>query len=211
MAETDGQIVGLDQSTGRPKWATTVANWKLGFTFTAAPMYVNGLVIAGESGGDSGAPCQLVALDAKTGKVKWRFSVIPRGNQFGANSWAKTDFVGGGAMWSSPAVDTKLGLVYIAVGNPIPYNGADRGVGKDLFTEGVVAVHMNTGKLAWYYQETHHDNWDYDPAANGVELFDLNIKGQMRHGIAQAGKTGWVYILDRANGKPILGINEKAF
>jgi len=211
MAQTDAQVVGLDQATGRVKWDTTVGNWKSGVTFTAAPLYVDGLGIVGESGGDSGAPCQLVALDGNTGKVKWRFDVIPTGKQFGANTWPtpRKDYLGGGAMWSTPAVDTNLGLVYVAVGNPIPYNGADRGKGTDLFTESVVAVHENTGKLAWYYQETHHDNWDYDPAANGIELFDLNINGQDRKGIAQAGKQGWVYILDRTNGKPILGIPEK--
>jgi alcohol dehydrogenase (cytochrome c) len=209
MAQTDAHVVGLDQSTGRPKWETTVGNWKTGVTFTSAPTYVDNLVIVGESGGDSGGDCQLVALNATTGKVVWRFSVIPRGNQFGAKTWAPGDYPGGGAMWSPPAVDTSLGLVYVAVGNPVPYNGADRGVGMDLFSEATIAVHMKTGKLAWYYQETHHDNWDYDPAANGVELFNLKIKGQMRQAIAQAGKTGWVYILDRRNGKPIIGIPEK--
>jgi len=207
MAETDGQVIGLDQATGRPKWVTTVGDFKKGVTFTAAPLYVDNLVIVGESGGDSGAPCQLVALDANTGKVKWRFDAIPTGKEFGANTWSNRIYTGGGAMWSSPAVDTKLGLVYIAVGNPIPYNGADRGPGDNLFTESVVAVHLSNGKYAWHFQEVRHDNWDYDPAANGVELFDLKIKGQMRHAIAQAGKTGWVYILDRATGKPILGMN----
>jgi alcohol dehydrogenase (cytochrome c) len=208
MAETDAHILGLDQATGRPKWDTTVASFKTGATFTSAPIFVNNMVIAGESGGDAGNPCQLVALDANTGKVLWRFDVIPRGNEFGARTWSKGDYPGGGAMWSPPAVDTNLGLVYVAVGNPIPYNGADRGPGAELFSESTIAVHLDTGKLAWYYQETHHDNWDYDPAANGVELFDLTINGQTRQAIAQAGKTGWVYILDRTNGKPILGINE---
>ncbi|HEY3922071.1 MAG TPA: PQQ-binding-like beta-propeller repeat protein [Gaiellaceae bacterium] len=208
-AETDAYVTALDQATGRVKWSTKAANWKLGYTFTAAPLYVNGLVIVGESGGDSGAPDQLVAMNANTGKVNWRWDAIPTGKQLGASSWSAPKlYTGGGAMWSSPAVDTNLGLVYIATGNPIPYNGADRGDGKNLFTESVVAVHINDGKLAWAFQEVHHDNWDYDPAANGVELFNLNINGKTREAIAQADKDGWVYILDRRTGKSILGMTE---
>jgi quinohemoprotein ethanol dehydrogenase len=151
-----------------------------------------------------------VALAAKTGKVKWSFSVIPTGKEIGANTWpAKRAWVGGGAIWNTPAVDTDLGLVYVGVGNPVPYNGNVRGPGDELFTESVLALHINTGKYAWHYQTVHHDIWDYDTAANGVQLFDLEIKGQMRKALAQPGKTGWVYILDRKTGKPILGINEK--
>jgi PQQ-dependent dehydrogenase (methanol/ethanol family) len=210
MAQTDDHIVALDQATGRVKWDTRVGDWKRGDSMTAAPMYADGMVISGVAGGDAGARCQVVALDAKTGKVKWRFYVIPTGNQVGANTWpAKRAWVGGGAIWNTPAVDQKLGLVYVGVGNPVPYNGNVRGPGDELFTESLLAIHLKTGKYAWHFQEVHHDIWDYDAAANGVELFDLKIKGAMRHAIAQVGKTGWVYILDRKTGKPILGINEK--
>ena len=209
QAAMDDSVSALDQSTGRSKWKTIVGNWKVGGSLTAAPMYVNGLVIVGESGGDGGNRCKVVAMDAKTGKVKWVFQVIPTSG-VGANTWpAHRAFLGGGALWSSPAVDTKLGLVYIAVGNPIPYNGNVRGPGDELFTESVVALHLNTGKYAWHYQTVHHDIWDYDSAANGVELFDLKVNGRMRQGIAQAGKTGWVYILDRRTGKPLIGITEQ--
>ena len=208
--QTNDHVVALDQATGRVKWDTTVGNWKRGDSMTAAPAYVDGLVIAPVAGGDAGARCEVVALDAKTGKVKWRFYVIPEGNEVGAKTWpAKRAWVGGGAVWNTPAVDAKLGLVYFGVGNPVPYNGNVRGPGDELFTESIVAVHLKTGKYAWHFQEVHHDIWDYDAAANGVELFDLKIKGAMRQAIAAVGKTGWVYILDRKTGKPILGINEK--
>ncbi len=146
------------------------------------------MVITGVSGGDGGYNCT-VPPSAKTGKILWRFNVIPRGNQIGADTWPpKRAWLGGGAVWNTPMVDTKLGLVYFSVGNPVPYNGDVRGVGDELFTESVMALHLKTGKYAWHFQEVRHDLWDYDAAANGVELFDLKIKGQERHAIAQAGE-----------------------
>jgi quinohemoprotein ethanol dehydrogenase len=209
MAQTDGTIVGLDQSTGRVTWKTTVGNFKQGYFFTQPPTYLNGELFIGTSGGDFGADSKIVAMNAGTGKIKWTFDVIPRGKAFGGNTWAKSDYDGGGAVWAPLAIDPSAGLVYAGVGNPVPYNGNARGHGKDLFTESVVALHLDTGKMAWYYQEVHHDIWDYDTAANPLVLFNLNIKGQDRQAVASMGKTGWVYLLDRITGKPILGIPEK--
>ncbi len=107
-------------------------------------------------------------------------------------------------MWNTPTVDPALGLAYVAVGNPIPYSGVIRGAGAELFTDSIIALNLKNGKLRWYFQTTHHDIWDYD-ATNPTVLFDLNGK----KAIAQAGKTGWVYILNRSNGKPLYGIPEK--
>jgi len=210
MAQTDASIVGLDQSTGRVAWKTVVGDFKQGYFFTSPPTYVNGMLIVGTSGGDFGARCKVVALDGKTGKVKWTFFVIPTGKQIGANTWpAHRVYTGGGAVWAPLVVDPALGSVYVGVGNPIPYNGNVRGKGRELFTESVVALNMNTGKYRWHYQTVHHDIWDYDTAANPLVAFDLTIKGAPRQAIASMGKTGWVYLLDRRNGKPILGIPEK--
>jgi PQQ-dependent dehydrogenase (methanol/ethanol family) len=210
MAQTDGAVVGLDQSTGRVAWKTKVGNFKLGYFFTSPPTYYNGTLLIGTSGGDFGARCKVVALDAKTGKLKWTFYVIPVGKQFGAKSWPKKRaYLGGGAVWAQLTVDPALNLVYVGVGNPVPYNGSQRGPGQELFTESVVALHISSGGYAWHYQTVHHDIWDYDTAANPLVLFDLQMKGKLRHAVASIGKTGWVYILDRRTGKPILGINEK--
>jgi PQQ-dependent dehydrogenase (methanol/ethanol family) len=210
MGQNDGSMVGLDAATGRVAWRTKIGSFKLGYFYTSAPTYVNGTVISGTSGGDWGADVKVNAFDAKTGKIRWTFHVIPQGNQLGANTWpAHRAWVGGGAIWATPVVDAKLGLVYVGVGNPIPYNGNVRGSGQELFTESVLALHLKTGKYAWHYQTTHHDIWDYDTAANPLVAFDMKIKGKMRHVIVSANKTGWVYMLDRRTGKPILGINEK--
>jgi len=210
MAQTDGAIVGLDQNTGRVAWKKQVGNYKLGYFFTSPPTYINGMLIIGESGGDFGARCKVLALDGKTGRIKWSFDVIPTGNDVGANTWPKKRaFLGGGAVWAPLSADPQLGLVYVGVGNPVPYNGNVRGEGQELFTESVLALRMNTGKYAWHYQTVHHDIWDYDTAANPLVLFDLKIKGQNRKAVASMGKTGWIYMLDRRNGKPILGIPER--
>jgi quinohemoprotein ethanol dehydrogenase len=210
MAQTDGTVVGLDQGTGRVAWKTKVGDYKLGYFFTSPPTYVDGMLIAGTSGGDFGARCKVVGMDAKTGKIKWSFFVVPVGKELGANTWPKKRaFLGGGAVWAPLTVDPAIGDVYVGVGNPIPYNGNVRGKGKELFTESVVALDYKTGKYKWHFQEVHHDIWDYDTAANPLVLFDLTIKGKMRHALASIGKTGWVYILDRATGKPVIGINEK--
>jgi quinohemoprotein ethanol dehydrogenase len=212
MAQTDAAIVGLDQSTGRVAWKTSVGSYKQGYFFTSPPTYVNGKLYIGTSGGDFGARAKVLRLDAKTGKIDWSFSVIPTGSDFGANSWpAKRAYLGGGAVWAPLTVDPALGLVYVGVGNPVPYNGNVRGPGQELFTESMLALHTDTGKYAWHFQQVHHDIWDYDAAANPMVLFDLSIKGQDRKAIAGIGKTGWVYILDRKTGKPILGIKEKKF
>jgi alcohol dehydrogenase (cytochrome c) len=116
---------------------------------------------------------------------------------------------GGASIWNTPALDPQLGLVYFATGNCGPdYDGSMR-EGDNLFCASIVALNAKTGKYAWHFQEVHHDIWDYD-AASPVVLFDTVIDGQPRKGIAEAGRTGWVYILDRTNGKPLVGIEERA-
>ena len=115
---------------------------------------------------------------------------------------------GGASIWNTPALDPELGLVYFATGNCGPdYDGSMR-EGDNLFCASIVALNAKTGEYAWHFQEVHHDIWDYD-AASPVVLFDTVINGQPRKGIAEAGRTGWVYILDRTNGKPLVGIEER--
>ena len=115
---------------------------------------------------------------------------------------------GGATIWNTPALDPELGLVYFATGNCGPdYDGSMR-EGDNLFCASIVALKAKTGEYVWHFQQVHHDIWDYD-AASPVVLFDTVINGQPRKGIAEAGRTGWVYILDRTNGKPLIGIDEK--
>jgi len=211
LGQLDANMVALDIKTGKEVWRTPVEDWHNGYGITNAPLYYDGIVYSGITGGEFGIRGRLTALDAKTGKILWRAYTLPAAGEPGGDSWpAGTDHYnrGGASVWNTPALDPELGLVYFAVGNCGPdYDGSMR-EGDNLFCASVLAVNAKTGAYAWHFQEVHHDIWDYD-AASPVVLFDTVINGQPRKGIAQAGRTGWVYILDRANGKPLIGIEER--
>jgi quinohemoprotein ethanol dehydrogenase len=211
LARGDAKITAIDADTGAAVWTTAVGLLDRGLFFTAAPLYYNGMILTGTSGGDTGGNCLYVALNAKTGKLLWHWNAIPtKKGALGANTWVpykKRAWLGGGAMWSTSTVDPKLGLVYVSVGNPIPYV-LGRPPGKEVPTNSVVALHIKSGKPAWVYQTIHHDIWDWD-MSNHQTLFDMKYKGKLRHAIMFVGKNGYAYVLDRATGKPILPIPEK--
>src|SRR5438477_7267973 len=211
IGQLDANMVALDIMTGKEVWRTPVEDWHNGYGMTAAPLYFDGIVYTGITGGEFGIRGRLTALDAKTGKILWRAYTLPAAGEPGGDTWpAGTDHFsrGGASISNTPALDPELGLVYFAVGNCGPdYDGSMR-EGDNLFCASILAVNAKTGAYAWHFQEVHHDIWDYD-AASPVVLFDTVINGQPRKGIAQAGRTGWVYILDRTNGKPLIGIEER--
>jgi quinohemoprotein ethanol dehydrogenase len=205
----DGGMVALSQKTGKVVWKTRLVKWQDGYGITAAPLYFNGTLYIGTTGGEYGARGRLYALNATTGKEEWRFYTTAAPGTTGGTTWANDSYKTGGApVWNTPAIDPQLGLIYFSTGNAGSdfYGGARKGA--NLFTSSILALHMN-GKLAWYFQEVHHDIWDFD-APSPVVLFNTVIKGQARQAIAQVGKTGFVYELDRATGKPLIGIVEKA-
>jgi quinohemoprotein ethanol dehydrogenase len=197
--------------TGKEVWKTPIENWQSGYSITSAPLYYDGIVYSGISGGELGIRGRLTALDAKTGKILWRAYTVPGPGEIGSDTWpAPNDAVmpRGAPIWNTPALDPQLGLIYFATGNCGPdYDGSVR-EGDNLFCASIMALNAKTGEYVWHFQEVHHDLWDYD-AASPVVLFDTVIDGQPRKGIAEAGKTGWVYILDRTNGKPLIGIDER--
>ena len=210
IGDGDATISALDSATGRQVWKKSFGDWKQAYFFSNSLLYYDGMVITGQSGGDGGAACKVLGIDAKTGKLLWSFNTIPlKPSDLGYNTWPKIKaYPGGGAMWNLPVVDPALDLVYVGVGNPIPYSGLKRLPGSELFTESILALNAHTGKYAWHYQTVHHDIWDYD-VTNPLILYDMKYNGVTRHAIVHAGKTGFLYILDRKTGKPILGINEK--
>ena len=207
IGRLDGKLVALDQKTGKVAWETVIGRWQDGFTLTHAPLYYNDMVIVGGSGGEFSLRGRVAAFDAKTGKQKWRFWTIPGPGETGHDSWPQdTDAwkTGGAPVWQTPAVDPELGLLYFSTGNASPdLNGSKRG-GDNLFTASIVAVDAETGAYRWHYQQVHHDIWDYD-GPSPVVLFDVDGK----KGLAQASKTGWLYLLDRETGKPLLPIPEQ--
>ena len=209
--QLDANLVALDMKTGEVKWKTALEKWENGYTITSAPLYYEGIVYSGIAGGEFGVRGRLTALDAKTGAILWRSYTLPAPGERGSETWPPgTDLSmrGGATIWNTPALDPDLGLIYFVTGNCGPdYDGAMR-EGDNLFCASMMALKAKTGEYVWHFQQVHHDIWDYD-AASPVVLFDTVINGQPRKGIAEAGRTGWVYILDRTNGKPLIGIDEK--
>ena len=175
-----------------------------------APLYYDGRIYIGLSGGEYGVRGRIYCLDASTGKELWRFYTVPGPGQPGHGTWPSdnNDWKHGGAVvWNTPAVDPRLDLLYLSTSNVGDlFNGSTR-PGRNLWSASTIALNAKTGAFVWGYQQVHHDLWDYD-STNPVVLFDVTIHGQVRHAIAQANKTGWVYILDRTDGKPLLPIPE---
>ena len=211
VGQLDGRLVALDEKSGKPVWSLQAERWQEGYTITAAPLYFDGRVIVGFAGGENGTRGRLKAYDAESGRLMWTFFTIPGPGEIGHETWPQDNDAwkhGGASIWQTPAVDQELGLVYFSTGNPGPdFNGRIRR-GDNLFSVSILAVEAKTGKYRWHFQQVHHDIWDYD-SPNPVVLFDVRINGRLRKAVAEASKTGWVYILDRTNGKPLLGIDEK--
>lgn len=212
VGQLDAKLVALDQKTGNVLWSVQAEDPARGYVIASAPLYYDGLVITGFAGSDMGTRGRIKAYDAKTGALKWTFYTVPGPGEPGHETWPESSDVwkyGGAAIWQTPAIDPELGLIYFTTANPGPVlNGAIR-KGDNLFSVSMLALEVKTGKYRWHFQQVHHDIWDYD-SPNPVILFEASFNGVPRKGIAEAGKTGWVYLLDRVTGKPLLGINETA-
>jgi quinohemoprotein ethanol dehydrogenase len=211
VGQLDAKLVALDQATGEIAWEAQGMRWEDGYSITSAPLYYDGLVITGYSGAEKGVRGLVQAFDAATGEEVWTFWTIPGPGEFGHDTWPQDNDVwryGGGTVWQTPALDPELGLIYFSTGNPGPdMNGKIR-PGDNLFSTSMVAVDVHTGEYRWHFQQVHHDLWDYD-APNPVIIFDMELNGEIRQAVAEASKTGWVYILDRITGEPLIGIEEK--
>jgi quinohemoprotein ethanol dehydrogenase len=211
LGRLDGKIVALDQRTGKEAWSVQAERWQAGLTITSAPLYYDGMIISGFAGGELAARGRVRAFSAKTGKPLWTFYTIPGPGEAGHESWPQDNSLwqyGGAMVWQTPAVDAKHGLIYFSTGNAGPdFNGSLR-KGDNLYSVSIVAIEAKTGKYRWHFQQVHHDLWDYD-SPSPVVLFDMEYHGQLREAIAEIGKTGWVYVLDRVTGKPLIGIDEK--
>jgi len=212
MGQLDSQLVAIDQATGKVNWIIQAEDPLLGYSITAAPLYYNGLVIMGFAGGERAVRGRIKGYDARTGELKWTFYTIPGPGEFGHDTWPQDNNaweVGGAPIWQTPAVDPDTGLIYFTTGNAGPdLNGSNR-AGDNLFTVSVLALDAMTGEYKWHFQQVHHDIWDYD-SPNPVILFDADINGVPRKGLAEVSKSGFLYILDRVTGAPLHGIPEVA-
>ena len=219
VGQLDGNLVALDQSTGAVIWKIMVHNWREGYTLTSAPLYYNpaptaasperGLVYVGSTGGEFMTRGSISAYHASDGSPAFRFFTAPEPGQIGGQTWAPGPLgfsTGGATVWNTPSVDPSTNTIHFSTSNAAPWVG--RGPGLNLFTSSMVAIDALTGQLRWWFQMVHHDLWDYD-CPNASITFDVAIGGVMRKAIGEACKTGWLYLLDRTTGKPLLGIPEK--
>jgi len=204
-----GTVYALNSQTGAQVWATQLVDPIGGANIDASPLYYKGLVISGTAGGDSGAVCITFALDAKTGKVKWHYSTIPSNpNAVGWKTWPSTRwYYGGGAIWDPPAIDPKRDLVYYGTGQPLPFNGLLNGPGAETGVNGVYALNALTGKFVWWFQEVHHDIWDYDAMQTPI-VATITYKGKQVDVVDHINKNAYNYVLDAATGKPVVGVVE---
>jgi len=223
VATLDGLLYALDGKTGDVDWQVTVGDPKDGFSETMAPQAWNGLVFIGSSGGEYGIRGSVTAYSAADGKQVWRWWVTNPGwegkytesvhgvslhrdiAQEKAEAAKDPDAWkhGGGPVWMTPALDPKAGILYVTTGNPAPQLQDSHRPGDNLYTDSIVALDAKTGTMKWYYQETPHDIWDYDATSPAV-LFDADDgSGKGIPAVAQAGKTCWLYVVDRDNGKPL--------
>jgi len=204
-----GDVYALNAQTGAQVWATQVVDPVGGANIDVAPLYYKGLVVFGTSGGDSGASCLEVAINAQTGRIVWHYNSIPsRPSQYGWNSWPTLRwFYGGGAVWDPPSIDATNNLVYFGVGQPLPFNGMINGPGAELGTDGVYALNVMTGKFVWFYQEVHHDIWDYDGMQTPI-VETITKGGKKLDVIDHINKDAYNYVLDANTGKPVIGVIE---
>lgn len=201
----DAHLVALDAATGNPRWETRVADATEGYSITVAPLAVGDLVIVGVSGGEFGIRGFLAAYAAGTGKQVWRFDTVPGPGEPGHDTWEGDSWkTGGGPTWVTGAYDPELDLVYWGVGNPAPiYSGLGR-KGDNLYTNSVIALARRTGRLAWHFQFSPHDEHDWDSNQTPI-LADLPAPGGKRKAIAWANRNGFYYVLDRATGEFLHG------
>ena len=213
----DGRLVALNAETGKPEWAVQTTPSGSDYTITGAPRIVKGKVVIGQGGAEYGVRGFLAAYDAASGKLAWKWFVVPGDPAKGFEDdsmaaaaktwngqWWKAG--GGGTPWDGIAYDPELNLVYVGTGNGSPWNAQHRspGGGDNLYLGAIVALNADTGKYVWHYQSTPGDNWDFNAAAP-MMLTDLKMGNDTRKVIMQAPKNGFFYVIDRTNGKLISG------
>lgn len=208
----DAKLVALDRATGKVVWKKTIAEYKDGYSFTAAPLIVKGLVVTGVSGGEFGIVGKVEARDPKTGEIVWSRPTVEghmgylNGKENGISgtlnaTWEGDQWKhGGAAPWNGVTYDPETDLIYVPTGNPSPWNSHER-AGNNLYSACRIAINPNTGEIVWHYQTTPNDGWDFDGMSELV-LFDYkDASGKTVKAGATADKNGFFYVLNRENGK----------
>jgi len=222
FASIDGRLHALDARSGRALWDVAVGDPRTGFSETMAPLAWHDLVFIGSSGGEFGVRGSLSAYGQADGRLRWRWWTVGPGwegnytasvhgvslhrniarEKADAPKYRRSWMHGGGPIWMTPALDPATGVIYAGTGDPAAsYNGSQR-PGDNWYTDSIVALDALTGKMKWFYQETPHDVWDYDAGSPPV-LFNARSGWRRVPAVGEAGKTGWLYVVDRRSGRPI--------
>ena len=206
METPDNYLVCLEAKTGKELWHKTIADLDQGYFSTPAPIVVGNHVLVG-TGNDIDSPGFLLSFHAETGELEWKHYTVPmKKGDPGLDTWASLDAArhGGAQTWIPGAYDPETKLYIIGTGNPTPaYMTGKRGEGDNLFTCSLVAINVDTGKMAWYFQTSPHDTHDYDSAQTPV-LVDGVIDGKPRKLVVTAARNGYFFTLDRVTGERLV-------
>ncbi len=202
----DCHLVSLDAKNGKLRWDIELADPKLGYFSTMAPLVVRDHVIVGVSGDVTDIPGFLASVNPETGKLEWKWNTEPGLGEPGADTWPHgTDAIthGGGMTWMTGTYDAELNQIYWGIGNPNPVLNGDIRKGENLYTCSIVSLNPDTGKLNWHFQPSPHDTHDWDAVQTPV-LVDDEYKGVHRKLLAQASRNGYFFLLDRTTGEHIV-------
>ncbi len=205
LATLDAELIAINAKTGKEVWKTTVGDYKVQESQTAAPLVVKDKIITGIAGGEHGVRGFVAAYDMNTGKQVWKFWTVPAPNEPGGNTWSGDSYLHGGApIWVTGSYDPDTNLTYWGTGNAGPDWDGDARLGDNLYSSSVIALNADTGKLSWHYQFSPHNEFDWDATQVPV-LADFNFQGRPRKTMLWANRNGVFYVLDRTNGQFLLG------
>jgi alcohol dehydrogenase (cytochrome c) len=200
----DSHVVALDASSGAVRWDETIADNRLGYSITAAPLAIDGKIIVGISGGEAGIRGFLDAYDPATGERLWRTYTVPAPGEPGSETWSGDAWkTGGAATWLTGAYDPETNLLYWGTGNPAPDWNGDNRPGDNLYSCSLLAIDADSGEIRWHFQFTPHDVHDWD--ANQIPvLVDATLDGRERKLVIMANRNAFYYVLDRVDGEFLL-------
>jgi alcohol dehydrogenase (cytochrome c) len=202
------RLVALDKDSGQVVFDvnTTAPDVLPNQGHSAAPLAVKNMIVIGQANRNENGRGYLAAYAADTGKLIWRFLTVPNPGDPGSETWAdkRTIPTGGGSIWTEPSYDPQTNLIYVGTANPVHMFDPQGRPGDNLYTNSIIAIDADTGKLKWYFQTVPNESWDYDAVAI-TQLYDTTIGGEMRKVLGQTNRNGFFYTLDRTNGQFILG------
>jgi alcohol dehydrogenase (cytochrome c) len=201
MGTADAHLIALDAKTGKLLWKTQVGDYHEGQLVSSPPLLVKDKVITGIATGEFPTRGFIDAYDLETGKQVWRFYTIPGPGEPGHETWPGDSWQHGcGPAWLTGSYDPALNLIYMGIGNPCAMHRGETRLGDNLYTDSLVALDPETGKLKWHFQMIPHDVWDFD-ATNELVLIDTAMQGKAVQALLQSNKNGYLYALDRTNGR----------